>query len=270
MPYVEVETGVKIFVEDLNPSGEHTVLFIHGWPANHKMFEYQFNQLPKYGIRCMAMDIRGFGKSAKPWEGYSYDDLADDVSCVIETLELDNITLVGFSVGGAIAVRYMSRYEGCGVAKLALVAAAVPVFTQRPDYPYSLPVEEVNKLICQTYTDRPKMISEFGKKFFASNVSPQFLNWFSGLGLEASGHATARLAKSLRDEDLRRDIPQIAVPTTIFHGVHDQVVAFANAEITHQNIRRSRLIPFECSGHGLVYDEADKFNYCLTQFVCMS
>lgn len=270
MPYVEVEPGIRIFVEDLNPAGEQTVLFIHGWPANHRMFEYQFNQLPKYGIRCIAIDIRGFGKSDKPWEGYCYDNLADDLNCVIETLDLDNIMLVGFSVGGAIAVRYMSRYSGYGISKLALVSAAVPVFTQRPDYPYSLPVAEVNKLICQTYTDRPKMLSEFGKNFFSSNVSPQFLNWFAGLGLEASGHATASLAKSLRDEDLRRDIPQISVPTTIFHATHDQIVAFANAEITHQNIRSSRLIPFEFSGHGLVSDESDKFNYCLTQFLCSS
>ncbi|WP_094603631.1 Arylesterase [Sporomusa silvacetica DSM 10669] len=270
MPYVKVEKGVRIFVEDLNPDGEQTVLFIHGWPANHKMFEYQFNQLPKCGIRCIGVDIRGFGKSDKPWEGYSYDSLADDINCVIETLDLDDITLVGFSVGGAIAVRYMNRYSGYGISKLALVSAAVPVFTQRPDYPYSLPVGEVNKLICQTYTDRPNMLSEFGKKFFASNMSPQFLNWFSGLGLEASGHATASLAISLRDEDLRSDVQQISVPTAIFHGIHDQIVAFANAEITHQNISGSVLIPFEFSGHGLINDELDKFNYCLTQFLCMS
>ena len=270
MPYIKVEKGVKIFVEDLNPGGEQTVLFIHGWPANHKMFEYQFNQLPKCGIRCIGIDIRGFGKSDKPWVGYSYDSLSDDIYCVIEALALDDITLLGFSVGGAIAVRYMSRYSGYGVSKLALTSAAVPVFTQRPDYCYSLPIAEVNKLICQTYTDRPKMLSEFGKKFFASTMSPQFLNWFSGLGLEASGHATASVAQSLRDEDLRRDISQICVPTAIFHGIHDQVVAFANAEITHQRIRGSVLIPFECSGHGLVCDEPEKFNDCFTQFIYTS
>lgn len=267
MPYIEVEEGVRIFVEDLNPDGEQTILFIHGWPADHNMFEYQFDQLPKYGFRCVSLDLRGFGKSDRPWEGYCYDRLADDVRCVIEALDLEDITLLGFSVGGAIAVRYMTRHAGYGVSRLVLVSAAVPVFTQRPDYPYSLPVAEVNKLIRQTYTDRPKMVSDFGHKFFASNLSPELLNWFAGLSLQASGHATASVLVSLRDEDLRSDVAEICVPTAIFHGIHDQIVPFANAEITHEHINGSVLIPFEFSGHGLVIDELDKFNHYLARFL---
>ena len=267
MPYLKVEKGVRIFFEDLNSCGK-PVLFIHGWPVNHKMFEYQFNQLPKKGFRCIAIDIRGFGKSDKPWEGYCYNRLADDVLCVIETLGLDDITLVGFSMGGAIATRYMARYAGYGVSKLALVSAAVPLFTQRPDYPYGIPISQVNDLICQTYTDRPKMLNDFGSKFFASNVSGEFRNWFNGLGLEASGHATAMTAISLRDEDLRKDAQQIFVPTAIFAGLQDQIVPFANAEQMHHYVDGSILIPFKLSGHGLFFDELKKFNHYLTQFLC--
>ncbi|MDR3561163.1 MAG: alpha/beta hydrolase [Negativicutes bacterium] len=267
MPYIEVEKGVHVFVEDLNRHADETIFFIHGWPANHQMFEYQLDQLPHCGVRCVAMDIRGFGKSDKPWDGYCYDRLADDVRCVIDALCLNNITLLGFSVGGAIAARYMARHSGYGVSKLALVSAAVPLFTKRPDYPYSLPVAEVNQLIKQTYADRPKMIADFGDKFFASNLSCEFKNWFNSLGLAASGRATAAVAIALRDEDLRCDIEQINVPTTIFHGIHDKVVAFANAEETHRHIPGSTLIPFHYSGHGLVIDELDKFNYCLTEFL---
>jgi non-heme chloroperoxidase len=267
VPYVDVEKGVKVFVEVLNPTAEKTVLFIHGWPVNHKMFEYQFDQLPKYEFRCIGMDLRGFGKSDRPWEGYSYNCLADDIRSVIKALNLKDITLLGFSMGGAIAIRYMARHAGYGVSKLALVSAAAPVFTQRPDYPYSLPIAEVNQLILQTYTDRPKMISDFGSKFFASDVSREFRNWFNGLALEASGHATAMTAISLRDEDLRNDAQEIFVPTGIFHGIYDQIVPFPNAEITHQYIRDSMLIPFTCSGHGLFYDELDRFNHWLIQFL---
>lgn len=264
---MRIENEIKIFIEDLNPDAKQAVLFIHGWPANRKMFEYQFNQLPKSGFRCLGMDIRGFGNSDKPWAGYSYDRLADDIRCVIEALDLEDIALVGFSMGGAISVRYMARHSGYGVAKLGLISAAVPVFTQRPDYPYSLPVAEVDKIIAQTYTDRPTMIRDFGSKFFASSVSCEFRNWFNGISLEAAGHATAMTAISLRDEDLRGDLSQICVPTTIFHGIHDQIVPFVNAEITHHHIRGARLIPFELSGHGLIIDELRKFNYCLTQFL---
>ncbi|CAM4408200.1 hypothetical protein PAAL109150_25470 [Paenibacillus alkaliterrae] len=93
--YVEVEPGVNIYVEDVNPSSAKTILFIHGWPANHKLFEYQFDVLPALGYRCIGIDLRGFGKSDKPWLGYSYDRLADDVRAVVDALKLQSFTLVG-------------------------------------------------------------------------------------------------------------------------------------------------------------------------------
>ncbi len=99
MYYIEVEKNIKILVEDLNPNGKDTIFFIHGWPLNHNIFEYQFNVLPKYGYRCISIDLRGFGDSDKPWNGYSYDRLSDDVRIIIETLGLKNIILVGFSMG---------------------------------------------------------------------------------------------------------------------------------------------------------------------------
>src|SRR5665647_3649135 len=106
--YVRVEPNVRIYVEDINPQGSKTILFIHGWPLNHKMFEYQFNVLPAMGYRCIAIDQRGFGSSDKPWEGYDLDRMADDVRCVIDALQLKNITLAGHSYGGAISIRSVS------------------------------------------------------------------------------------------------------------------------------------------------------------------
>lgn len=103
--YIKVESNVKIYVEDISPRGKNTILFIHGWPGDHNLFEYQFDQLPKRGYRCIGIDIRGFGKSDKPYKGYDYNRLADDIRCVIDVLELKNITLAGHSTGGAIAIR---------------------------------------------------------------------------------------------------------------------------------------------------------------------
>jgi non-heme chloroperoxidase len=267
MPYIEVEKGVNVFIEDLDPGTGKTILFLHGWPVNRNMFEYQFTQLPRCGFRCIGMDLRGFGNSDRPWQGYCYDRMAEDVHCVIESLGVEDLTLVGFSMGGAIAARYMARYSGYKVSKLALVSAAIPVFTKRPNYPFGLPKEEVNKLIYQTYTDRPNMVAGFGRNFFASNVSPAFRRWFNGLGLDTSGHATAMTAIALRDEDLRQDLPQINVPTGIFHGELDQIVPFPSALQAHHLIKKSILFPFNHSGHGVFYDELEKFNYYFTQFL---
>ncbi|WP_406242329.1 alpha/beta fold hydrolase [Tissierella carlieri] len=125
--YVSVETDVKVYVEDLNPEGYKTIVFLHGWPGSHELFEYQFDQLPKRGCRCIGIDQRGFGKSDKPWRGYDYNRLADDVRCVVETLKLHDFILAGHSTGGAIAIKYMSRHNGYGVSKLALLQQRLQV-----------------------------------------------------------------------------------------------------------------------------------------------
>lgn len=82
------EPNVKIYVEDINPDGDKTILFLHGWPGDHTLFEYQFNELPKRGYRCIGIDTRGFGMSDKPWHGYDYNRLADDVKAVVDVLKL--------------------------------------------------------------------------------------------------------------------------------------------------------------------------------------
>ena len=265
--YIKAEPNVKIYVEDLNPEGKKTILFIHGWPGSHKLFEYQFNQLPKMGYRCIGIDTRGFGNSDKPWRGYDFNRLSDDVRCVIDTLGLHDITLAGHSNGGAIALRYMARHKGYGISKLALIAAVAPSLIKRPNFPYGLDKETVVQLIKGTYTDRPKMLQGFGDIFFYQHITQPFSDWFFQLGLQAAGWATAAIANTWIDEVLFSDLETINTPTLIIHGIHDKVVPFQLGEIQNKSIKNSRLIPFNYSGHGVFYDQKDKFNEELVKFV---
>ncbi|NCB09162.1 MAG: alpha/beta hydrolase [Bacteroidia bacterium] len=267
MYYVTVDSNVKIAVYDLNPEGKNVVFFIHGWPVNHKMFEYQFNILPRYGFRCISMDLRGFGNSDAPWSGYSYDQMADDVFRVIKTLDVPSLTLVGFSMGGPVAIRYMSRYNGFLVSKLALLSAAAPSFTKRENYPYGMTVDQVNALINQLARNRPQATADFGSKFFASPITPTFADWFQSLALEAPGHSVIHTAQTLRDSDLRADLPQIHVPTGIFHGVLDQICSYQFAIEMKSAIPNSKLFSFEASGHGIFYDQLEKFNAEFMEFL---
>lgn len=267
MNWIEVEKGVRLFVQDINPRGKRTVFLIHGWPVNHRMFEYQLDVLPKYGFRCVAVDLRGFGNSSMPWGGYGYDRMAEDIHTVIREMKLNQIILAGFSMGGAIAIRYMARYAGYKVEKLALLAAAAPSFVQRPGFPYGQLPETVDSIIELAYKDRPQMVTEFGEMFFASEVTPSFRTWFQSLGFDASGHGTIQTAVTLREEDLRQDLGKIRVPTGIFHGKQDKLCPFALAEAMKQGIPNSVLYPFENSGHAIFYDELERFNGELIHFM---
>ncbi|MDB5053960.1 MAG: alpha/beta hydrolase, partial [Bacilli bacterium] len=201
---------------------------------------------------------RGFGKSDKPMSGYNYDRLADDIRTVVGALQLDNFTLAGHSTGGAIAIRYMARYNGYGVSKLVLIDAAAPIgFTTKT----------ADKLLTETLNDRPKMLRGITDTFFFQYITGPFSDWFFQLGLQAAGWSTAAIIVLLRDEKLYADLLKIFVPTLIIHGIHDRVIPFAQAQELNQKIRNSRLVPFQYSGHGPFWEERDKFNQLLTQFI---
>jgi non-heme chloroperoxidase len=120
MPYIkknaENSNSVNLFFEDQG-TGKPVVL-IHGWPVSHEMWEYQVNALVGAGFRCISYDRRGFGQSDKPWDNYDYDTLADDLHEVLLALNLTDVTLVGFSMGGGEVVRYLGRYGSGRVSKL--------------------------------------------------------------------------------------------------------------------------------------------------------
>lgn len=265
--YVNVEPDVNVYVEDINPEGDKAILFVHGWPGNRNLFEYQYNQLPKMGYRCIGVDTRGFGLSDRPWHGYDYDTLADDIRCVIDAMQLQNITLAGHSTGGAQVIRYMARHQGHGVSKLGLFAAAAPSLIQRPNFPYGLTKEAVLDIIQGTYTDRPNMLVNFGNMIFHNYVTPSLADWIFELGLQASSWATAAIAETWISETLFEDLGRIQVPTLILHGLNDKVCLFPLAVAQKNGIRNAKLVPFECCGHFLFYDQMDQFNKELIEFL---
>ncbi len=260
MKYITINDGTKIAIYDYNHKGHQAVFLIHGWPLSHKIYEYQINLLTDCGYRVVAIDLRGFGKSDTPAFGYSYDRMSEDIYQIVRRLGLQNFTLVGFSMGGAIALRYMNRYRGYGVCKLILLSAAAPSFTRRPDFPYGKSAAEVNELINLAETDRPQLCLNFSRELFVCHHTEAAMDWFRDIALSASGIGTIKCGISLRDEDGRRDLKCVHVPTYIIHGEKDLIVSNELAEIQHQNIKGSKLITLTNSGHGIVYDQLEKFN----------
>jgi non-heme chloroperoxidase len=264
--YIKVEPKVHLHVTDLGKG--RPVVLIPGWPLSDEMYEYQYNDLINNNFRVIGITLRGFGKSDKPYGEYNYDVHALDVKRVLEKLEIKDAVLVGFSMGGAIAVRFMSVYKGAHVSKLVLAGAAAPVWTQREDFPYNLPQSAVDDLIILNYTDRPKLLADFAKLFSATETSLNegIANWLFGIGLSASFFATAKCLVALRDTDLRKDMAKIKIPTLIMHGKKDKVCSFDLAEQLKAGISDSQLIAFAKSGHSLFLEEMEKFNTELVKF----
>lgn len=276
MPFVNVDNGVSIYVEDTGNvranDAVKSVLFIHGWPLSHKMFEYQFLELHKSGYRCIGIDLRGFGRSDKPWTNYDYDVFADDIKQVIAALNLQAVTLVGFSMGGAIVMHYIAKYFSELVSKAVFMGAAAPCFTRREDYPYGIEKSACDALIGQSNKDRSKMVSDFGKIFFRNenSQSQEMAKWLFSINMEASPFATVKCLEELRDADLRNDmqvVNQRNLPVAIFHGIHDKICPFDFAKVMNQGIKGSRLIQFDESGHGLNIEEKEKTNEELLRFI---
>ena len=260
MYYVTSNDGTKIAVYDYNPQEERTVFLIHGWPLSHQIFEYQINLLTDCGYRVVAVDLRGFGRSDTPAEGYTYDQMAADIFQVVRQRCLKRFIFVGFSMGGAIALRYMERYNGFGICRLILLSAAAPCFAQHPGFPYGKTVQEVNDLIDLAGTDRPQLCQNFSQQLFACPHSEAVIDWFRDIALSASGIGTIKCGIALRDEDVRNAFGYVHVPTYIIHGGKDVIVSKELAEIQHKGICGSKLMTLPDSGHGIVYDQLEKFN----------
>ncbi len=264
--YIEVEPNINLHITD---GGEgRPIVLIHGWPLSDEMYEYQYNALIKNNFRAIGITLRGFGKSDKPYGVYDYDVHALDIKNVLGKLDVRDAVIVGFSMGGSIAIRYVSTYNGAHVSKLVLCGAAAPIWTQRNDFKYNLPKASVDELIELNYKDRPKLLSNFAKIFSATETS---LNegiggWLNGIGLSASSHATAQCLVALRDTDLRSDMAKITIPTLILHGKKDKICSFDLAEQMKLGISNSHLVIFEKSGHSLFLEETDKFNSELIKF----
>lgn len=264
--YIEVESNVRLHISD---GGEgRPIVLIHGWPLSDEMFEYQYNDLIKNKFRVIGITLRGFGKSDKPYGNYNYDVHALDIKRILDILDINDAVLVGFSMGGAIAVRFVSVYNGAHVSKLVLAGAAVPIWTRRKDFPYNLNQSSVDDLIILNYNDRPMLLSNFAKIFSATPTSLNLgiRNWLNGIGMSASSFATAHCLVALRDTDLRKDMAKIKMPTMIMHGNRDKICSFKLALQMNAGIVNSQLVAFEKSGHSLFLEETQKFNDELIKF----
>ena len=256
---MEVSKGVNLFVQDWGRG--KPIVFVHGWPYGHRVFEYPMMQLAKKGYRAVGFDLRGYGYSDRTWDGNDFATWAEDLGKVIKNLDLRDVTLVGYCMGGSVVAHYWAANKDSRITKLAFVSTSLP---------YAAAGAEDKKwyedTIRNCHDDPMKCAWDFTANIFNKPVSAEYNRWFVDLGRIASIHALIRGLEELRDRDLSSEMGKITIPTRILHGAHDKVIPYNKAEALQKLIKGSTLTRFENSGHALYWDEKDYFVSELDKF----
>ena len=231
MPYVTSTDDVSLYYKDWSrgEQGSGPVVFIHGWPLNADMWEYQMTSLVRQGVRCVAYDRRGFGRSGQPADGYDYDTFADDLKALLDGLDLRDATLVGFSMGGGEIARYLSRHGAARIRRVALVSSVVPFLLKTSDHPQGVERGIFDGMVAGLEEDRPHFLAQFARMFYGVGllsrpVSAEILDWSSSMAMQASPLATVDCVRAFSETDFRGDLASFGVPTLVIHGDADQTV----------------------------------------------
>lgn len=262
----------KLHVDDTGGSGRPVVL-IHGWPLSGESWTHQVPALVDAGYRVVTYDRRGFGRSDKPLTGYGYDTLTDDLEAVLAALELTDVTLVGFSMGGGEAARYFTKYGTARIHSVVFASAVPPYLLQtagNPDGP--LTVGEAAKMTAALTANKDSFFDDFTTQFFSVEgrllVSEEERQAALALAEQASKAAALEAMASFANTDFRDDLTAVTVPALVIHGDGDATVPFEGSGArTHAAIPGSELHVVAGGPHGVNVSHADEWNRVVIDFL---
>lgn len=271
MAFIEAKDGTKLHVKDMGEG--RPVILIHGWPLTGDMFEYQTVAMLEAGFRVITYDRRGFGQSGHPASGYNYDTFADDLAAVIDGLELQSVSLVGFSMGGGEIARYLSRHGASKISKAVLVASVAGYLLKDETNPDGVDVSVFEGMKKDIRKDRFDFLQSFAKTFYGvgfvtSPVSQGVLDWSFVLGVMASPKATIDCVDAFGKTDFRPDFAAFTIPTLVIHGTGDKTVPIdPTGRAAANGIAGATLIEYDGEPHGLFATVPDRLNQDLIEFL---
>ncbi len=263
---------VHLHVQDSGGSGRAVVL-IHGWPLSAQAWAPQVDALVKAGHRVVAYDRRGFGRSDKPAGGYGYDTLADDLQRVLDQCALQDVTLVGFSMGGGEVARYVARHGERRLRGVVFAAAVPPYLLKTADNPEGpLTPDKAQAMKQDLARDRDAFFDRFTRDFFSARgsllVTEAQRREAIVLCQQSDPQAALACVDSFATTDFRADLGRITVQTLVIHGDADAIVPIeGSGHRIHLAIAHSRLLVVKGAPHGLNVSHAEPFNEALLKFL---
>lgn len=273
MPYItkQNEKNYQLYYEDFGHG--QPIILIHGWPLSGKSWEAQVPVLLELGYRVISYDRKGFGKSSPTADGYDYDGLTADLHELITELELKNVILFGFSMGGGEVVRYLTNYGSENIDKVALISSIIPIVKQKEDNPNGVPQDDLNEIMENLKKNRVTFLETFHKNFYnygllSQTVSQAQLDYDWSIASCASPIATIKCAESWANTDFRAELSNVNVKTLIVHGDDDQIVPIDTAgRQAAEGISNNEFVVIEGAPHGLNVTHADQLNSILANFL---
>lgn len=262
MPAYEVEPGVNIAYEDRG-SGK-PIVFLHGWAGSGDVWDYQVLDLAG-SYRCITVDLRGHGASDKPWGDYDYELFVRDLDALILGLDLRDVTLVGWSMGGHIGLKYAHMHPE-RVGRLVITGSG-PRFWQAPDAPFGTPPEQVEGLIDAIRLARTETVAGLYANNFHRADLKATEDLFIQIGLKVPAFVGVSSFRSLIDVDMRAHLPAIQVPVAIFSGRHDLIWDPRWSEEAHRLLPNASLTYFENSGHVAFIENRAEWNAALVDVI---
>ncbi|MBO9707686.1 MAG: alpha/beta hydrolase [Caulobacter sp.] len=264
---IETPDGVRLFHRDWGEG--RPVVFLHGWALTADMWNYQVEPLHRLGLRCIAYDRRGHGRSEDPGFGYDYDTLADDLEAVLAALDLRDVVLVGHSMAGGELVRYMTRHgDKDRVAKLLFLSPALPCLLKSPDNPDGIDRAVFDQVREHGYRrDYAKWLKDNEEPFFVPETSRAMRDWIGEQMRQVSPKAMLDCNLAMIEADFRPELAQIDLPSLVIHGDRD-----VSAPLERTGARAAALIPgaelrvYEDAPHGLFVTHMDRLNADILAF----
>lgn len=266
--------GVQLYYKDWGPKDGPVVTFSHGWPLDSDSWDAQMMFLANHGYRVVAHDRRGHGRSSQPWEGNDMDHYADDLATVINTLDLKDITVVGFSTGGGEVARYIGRHGTGRVKKAVLISAVPPFMLKTADNPGGVPVEVFDGLRKGQLENRAQLFSDvasgpfYGYNRPGAKPNQALIDSWRAQGMLGGIKNTYDSVAAFSATDFREDLKRFNVPTLIIHGDDDQVVPIdVGGRMSAKQIKGAKLIVYPGAPHGLTETHKDRVNQDLLAFL---